>query len=93
MPTLNTAEGRAWPRNLARDPRVTLSVQNMQNPYEYVESADGSQSARAREPTSTSTRLRRSTRARRSTRTGSPANERVIIRVEPEHVHYYGGLT
>ena len=37
MPVLNTAEGRAWPRNLERDPRVTLTVQNMENPYEYVE--------------------------------------------------------
>ena len=34
---LNTAEGRAWPRNLERDPRVTLTVQNLENPYEYVE--------------------------------------------------------
>ena len=33
---LNTAEGRAWPRNLERDPRVTLTVQNLENPYEYV---------------------------------------------------------
>ena len=33
---LNSAEGRAWPRNLERDPRVTLTVQNMENPYEYV---------------------------------------------------------
>ena len=37
VPVLNTAEGRAWPRNLERDPRVTLTVQNMENPYEYVE--------------------------------------------------------
>ena len=36
-PVLNTAEGRAWPRNLERDPRVTLTVQNMENPYEYLE--------------------------------------------------------
>ncbi len=34
---LNSAEGRAWPRNLERDPRVTLTVQNLENPYEYVE--------------------------------------------------------
>ena len=34
---LNSAEGRAWPRNLERDPRITLTVQNMENPYEYVE--------------------------------------------------------
>jgi PPOX class probable F420-dependent enzyme len=37
QPVLNTAEGRVWPRNLERDPRVTLTVQNQENPYEYVE--------------------------------------------------------
>ncbi|HEX3434615.1 MAG TPA: PPOX class F420-dependent oxidoreductase [Solirubrobacteraceae bacterium] len=36
-PVLNTAEGRVWPTNLERDPHVTLTVQNMQNPYEYLE--------------------------------------------------------
>jgi PPOX class probable F420-dependent enzyme len=34
---VNTAEGRVWPRNLERDPRITLTVTNMENPYEYVE--------------------------------------------------------
>jgi PPOX class probable F420-dependent enzyme len=33
---LNTAEGRAWPQNLRRDGSVTLTVQNLENPYEYV---------------------------------------------------------
>ena len=37
QPVLNSAEGRAWPRNLERDPRMTLTVQNMENPYEYLE--------------------------------------------------------
>src|SRR5580698_5986807 len=36
-PVLNSAEGRAWVRNLERDPRVTLTVQNLENPYEYLE--------------------------------------------------------
>lgn len=34
---VNSAEGRVWPRNLERDPRITLTVTNMENPYEYVE--------------------------------------------------------
>jgi PPOX class probable F420-dependent enzyme len=34
---LNSAEGRLWPKNLRRDPRVSLNVQNLENPYEYVE--------------------------------------------------------
>jgi len=34
---LNSAEGRAWPRNLRRDPRVTIAVVNASNPYEYAQ--------------------------------------------------------
>lgn len=33
---LNSAEGRTWPTNLQRDPRVALTVVNLQNPYEYA---------------------------------------------------------
>src|SRR5947209_17393360 len=35
-PVLNSAEGRVWPRNLERDPRIAITVQNHENPYEYV---------------------------------------------------------
>ena len=34
---LNTAQGRAWERNVARDPRVTMTVPDQSNPYEFVE--------------------------------------------------------
>lgn len=34
---LNSSEGRAWPANVRRDPRVTITVHDQQNPYEYVE--------------------------------------------------------
>jgi PPOX class probable F420-dependent enzyme len=37
---LNTADGRIWPENLRRDPRVSLTVVNHDNPYEYL-SIDG----------------------------------------------------
>jgi PPOX class probable F420-dependent enzyme len=33
---VNTAEGRTWPRNARRDPRVTLTVADHENPYEFV---------------------------------------------------------
>lgn len=33
---LNTAEGRAWRKNLSRDPRITITIPNAQNPYEFV---------------------------------------------------------
>jgi len=35
--SLNSAEGRVWPRNVDRDPRVTVTVYDKDNPYEYVE--------------------------------------------------------
>jgi PPOX class probable F420-dependent enzyme len=34
--TLNTAEGRHWRENIARDPRVTLTVTDRNNQYEYA---------------------------------------------------------
>jgi PPOX class probable F420-dependent enzyme len=33
---VNSAEGRAWVRHLERDPRITCTVMNMENPYEYA---------------------------------------------------------
>jgi PPOX class probable F420-dependent enzyme len=88
---LNTAEGRVWPRNLERDPRVTLTVQNMENPYEYVtirgrvakrthEGADAHIDAMAKKYLDKDEYPFR-----------QPGEQRVIIQVEPEHVHVYGG--
>jgi PPOX class probable F420-dependent enzyme len=89
-PVLNSAEGRAWPRNLERDPRVTLTVQNMENPYEYVmirgrvaerthEGADQHIDALAKKYLDKDTYPAR-----------QPGEQRVIIRVQPEYVHVYG---
>jgi len=91
LPTLNTAEGRAWPRNLERDPRVTLTVQNLENPYEYAmirgrvaqrthEGADAHIDALAGKYLGKDEYPFR-----------QPGEERLIIRVEPEYVNTYGG--
>jgi PPOX class probable F420-dependent enzyme len=34
---VNSAKGRRWPANLARDPRITALVYEAGNPYNYVE--------------------------------------------------------
>ena len=34
---VNSAVGRKWPSNLARDPRTSLLVMEQNNPYNYVE--------------------------------------------------------
>jgi PPOX class probable F420-dependent enzyme len=90
-PVLNTAEGRAWPRNLERDPRVTLTVQNAENPYEYLtirgrvaerttEGADAHIDALAKKYMGVDSYPLR-----------QPGEQRLIVRIDPEHVHVYGG--
>jgi PPOX class probable F420-dependent enzyme len=34
---INSAEGRKWPTNLERNPKVSVLVYDQENPYEYVE--------------------------------------------------------
>ena len=34
---VNSALGRRWPTNLRRDPRATVLVWDLENPYRYVE--------------------------------------------------------
>jgi PPOX class probable F420-dependent enzyme len=87
---LNTAEGRAWPRNLERDPRVTLTVQNMENPYEYVTIR-----GRVAERTTDGADEHIDSMAMKYMGQESypfrqPGEQRVIVRVAPEHVHAYG---
>jgi PPOX class probable F420-dependent enzyme len=86
-PTLNTAEGRAWPRNLERDPRVTLTVPNWENPYEYVE-IRGRAAERTHEGADQHIdELAKKYLGKDSYPFRQPGEQRVIIRVEPDHVH------
>ena len=89
-PVLNSAEGRAWPANLQRDPRITMTVQNLENPYEYVtirgrvierthEGADEHIDALAKKYLDQDSYPYR-----------KPGEQRVILRVQPEHVFMRG---
>jgi PPOX class probable F420-dependent enzyme len=90
-PTLNTAEGRAWPRNLERDPRITLEVQNVGNPYEYVE-IRGRVVERTHEGADEHIdQLAKKYLGVDQYPMRQPGEQRVIIRVEPEHVRVMGG--
>jgi len=90
-PVLNTAEGRAWPTNLERDPRITLTVQNMENPYEYVE-VRGRVADRTHEGADAHIdMLAKKYLDADSYPYRQPGEQRVIISVEPEHVHVNTG--
>ncbi len=91
QPVLNTAEGRAWPRNLERDPRVTLTVQNMENPYEYLE-VRGRVAERTHDGADEHIdSLAKKYMDKDSYPFRQPGEQRVIIRIEPEHAHVWGG--
>jgi len=87
-PVVNSAEGRAWPRNLERDPRVTLAVQNLENPYEYVE-IRGTVAERTHDGADEHIdALAKKYLGVDSYPARQPGEQRVIIRLEPEHVYY-----
>lgn len=89
-PVLNTAEGRAWPRNLERDPRVTLTVQNLENPYEYV-AIRGRVAERTTEGADDHIdALAMKYLGQESYPYRQPGEQRVMLTIEPEHVHVYG---
>lgn len=91
QPVVNSAEGRAWPTNLQRDPRVTLTVQNMENPYEYLE-VRGRVSEITREGADEHIdSLAKKYMDKDEYPLRQPGEQRVIIRVEPEHAKVWGG--
>jgi PPOX class probable F420-dependent enzyme len=90
QPVLNSAEGRAWVRNLERDPRVTLTVANMENPYEYIE-VRGRMAGRTHEGADEHINsLAKKYLGQDEYPYRQPGEQRVIIRVEPEHTRVWG---
>ncbi|MDP8944115.1 MAG: PPOX class F420-dependent oxidoreductase [Actinomycetota bacterium] len=86
---LNSAEGRAWPANARRDPRVTLSVMNLENPYEYVEIR-----GRVVEDTHEGAdehidRMAMKYLGQETYPFRAEGEQRLILRIEPERVHHY----
>jgi PPOX class probable F420-dependent enzyme len=91
LAVLNSAEGRAWPTNLERDPHLTLTVQNMENPYEYVE-IRGAVAERTHEGADEHIdEMAKKYLGQDSYPYRQPGEQRVIIRVAPEHVFVNGG--
>lgn len=88
---LNSAEGRVWPSNLRRDPRVTVTVQNRENPYEYVqirgrlveETQDGADE--------NIDDLAEEYLGQRPYPFRQPGEVRIIFKIEPEWINHYGG--
>jgi len=92
-PVVNTVATRAWPRNLERDPRVTLTVPNMENPYEYLE-VRGREAERTQEGADAHIdSLAKKYLGVDTYPYRQPGEQRIIIRVEPDHARVIGQAT
>jgi PPOX class probable F420-dependent enzyme len=88
---LNSAEGRVWPENVRRDPRVTITVINPENPYEY-----GQIHGRVVEDTHEGAdenidRLAKKYLDKDEYPYRQEGEQRVMFRIEPERVKLHGG--
>ncbi len=87
---VNTAEGRQKPRNLRRDPRVALSIVDQQNPY-----ASATIRGRAVELTHDGAdeqidKLAKKYLGQDKYPFRQPGEQRVAIKIEPEHESLMG---
>ena len=80
----NTAEGRAKPRNIRRDPRVGVQVTNRSNPHQWI-AVNGTAELSHEGAVEHIDKL--SLKYRGRTPFGvAPGEQRVIVRVRPERV-------
>ena len=87
---VNSAEGRVWPTNLERDPRVTVTVANLENPYEYAQ-IFGTVAARTHDDgDDVIDMLAKKYMDADSYPFRNPSEQRVTFRIAPEKVVYSG---
>jgi PPOX class probable F420-dependent enzyme len=82
----NTAVGRTKYENLRRDPRVTVEVLNMENPYEYVMVSGRAELEEGEAAERHIDRLAKKYMGVDEYPHRSPTEKRVLVRVTPERV-------
>jgi PPOX class probable F420-dependent enzyme len=88
---LNTAEGRAWPANLRRDNRITITVPDKDNPYEYVEIRGHLAGESHDDADEHADSMAKKYLGQDKYPFKQPGEQRVVFRIEPEWVNLYGG--
>ena len=87
---VNTAEGRQKPRNLRRDPRVALSVVDQGNAYAWVAIRGRVVELTHENADEHIDRLSKKYLGRDSYPARKAGEQRVIVKIEPEHVASMG---
>ncbi len=84
----NTAEGRAKPRNIRRDPRVSVQVTDPANPFRWI-AVTGTAEMTHEGAVEHIDKLARKYRGVDSYGV-PPGEQRIVVRVRPERVTAYG---
>jgi PPOX class probable F420-dependent enzyme len=87
---VNSAKGRQKDRNIRRDPRVSLSIQDPENPYRYLEVRGTVEEITEQGSDANIDRLARKYLGVDSYPYRQPGEVRVIYRIRPEHFTSYG---
>ena len=87
---INTAEGRQKPRNLRRDPRVALSVVDKNNNFRYVTVRGRVSEILSGEEAWKSIDMLSEKYNGNANYPRRPGEERLLIKIDPEHVTYRG---
>jgi PPOX class probable F420-dependent enzyme len=85
----NTATGRAKPRHLERDPRVSLTVIDPQNGYRWI-SVDGRVEITTEGADESIDKLAKKYLGQDKYPWHKPEEQRLIVRIRPEHVQAHG---
>ncbi|MBX5473812.1 MAG: PPOX class F420-dependent oxidoreductase [Thermoleophilia bacterium] len=87
--SFNTAYGRRKPRNLERDPRLSLTVVDPSDPYRWI-SIDGKAELTTEGADAQIDRLAKKYLGKDEYPWRSPEERRVTVRVRPERISSYG---
>ena len=83
---VNSEQKRRKVRNLKRDPRVSVSIQNAENPYQYVEIRGRAVEITDKGGFEGIDRLSAKYNNQPKYPGNAPGDVRIVIKIEPEHV-------
>ena len=86
----NSARGRVKDKNVRRDPRVTLTLMDPDNPYRYLEVRGRVVDITEKGADKHIDKLAKKYLGVDKYPYAKPGEVRVLYRVKPEHVHAYG---
>jgi PPOX class probable F420-dependent enzyme len=87
---VNSEQKRKKVRNLKRDPRVSVSIQNAENPYQYIEIRGRAVEITDKGGFEGIDRLSAKYTGQEKYPGNAPGDVRIVIRIEPEHISGMG---